>query len=124
MSKENKSEGLGDSISKFTTATGIKSIVNWISGDDCNCDARQEKLNSKFRYKKNPPKCLNEDEFKWLQNYFENPKQFSHIVIKSKVGSIWARVFGMHYKKICDCNGGRQLGRYINELKEVFESYD
>ena len=124
MNKENKSEGLGDSISKFTTATGIKSIVNWLSGDDCNCDVRQEKLNSIFRYKKNSPKCLTELEYNWLTQFFDNPKQFSYIVKKAKIGSIWARVFGVHYKKICDCNGGRQLGRYINELKEVFETYE
>ena len=124
MNKENKSEGLGDTIDKLTTKTGIKSLVNFISGDDCNCDARQEKLNSIFRYKRNKPKCLTEDEYKWLTDYFSNPKQFSHIVVKSKIGLMWAGVFGMHYKKICDCNGGRQLGRYINELKEVYNTYE
>ena len=43
-----KSEGLGDSIDKITTATGIKALVKWISGDDFNCYSRQDKLNKMF----------------------------------------------------------------------------
>lgn len=48
-----KSKGLGDSIEKFTTATGIKAAVDKITGDkDCGCSKRKDKLNKKFPYKK------------------------------------------------------------------------
>jgi len=119
-----KSEGLGDSIDKFTTATGIKKLVKFISGEDCGCDQRQNTLNEIFKYKRNQPKCLTEDEYQWLKSYFDNPSQFSNIVVKTKIGTIWARVFGMHYKKICNCKGNRQLIRYTNELKQIFETYE
>ena len=48
-----KSKGLGDSISKITTATGIKKVVDKISevtGIDCGCEERKKKLNSIFPY--------------------------------------------------------------------------
>jgi len=46
-----KSKGLGDSIEKFTKATGIKKIVDSMAGD-CGCSKRKEKLNKVFPYKK------------------------------------------------------------------------
>jgi hypothetical protein len=49
-----KSKGLGDTIEKLTTATGVKRIVDKISkatGKDCGCGARKEKLNKAMPYK-------------------------------------------------------------------------
>ena len=51
MGRNKKSIGLGDTIEKITTATGIKNVVevfSEITGVDCNCDARKEKLNKIF----------------------------------------------------------------------------
>ena len=45
-----KSKGLGDTIHKITTATGIKKIVDTVS-KDCGCSKRREKLNKSFPYK-------------------------------------------------------------------------
>ncbi len=54
-----KSKGLGDTIEKFTTATGIKSFTqilarNGIFGKnkDCGCNKRKKELNERFPYKK------------------------------------------------------------------------
>ena len=49
MSK--KSKGLGDSVEKFTQATGLKRLVEYVS-KDCGCEDRKEKLNKIFPYKK------------------------------------------------------------------------
>jgi hypothetical protein len=49
-----KSRGLGDTIDKITTATGVKKVVKVISkatGKDCGCSARKEKLNKAMPYK-------------------------------------------------------------------------
>ena len=47
-----KSTGLGDSIQKITEATGIKKVVNNITGNkDCGCDKRKDQLNKLFPYK-------------------------------------------------------------------------
>jgi hypothetical protein len=50
-----QSQGLGDSIEKFTTKTGIKTVVDRVSEGlniPCGCQQRKEKLNKLFPYKK------------------------------------------------------------------------
>lgn len=52
----NKSEGLGDSIEKFTKATGIKKVVEHVAkktGKDCGCKKRKDALNKAVPYRKN-----------------------------------------------------------------------
>ena len=50
-----KSKGLGDSIEKFTKATGIKSFaesVTKLTGKkDCGCNKRKKWLNNRFPYR-------------------------------------------------------------------------
>ena len=46
-----KSKGLGDTIAKFTKATGIATVVKKVTKGDCGCAKRQEQLNKKFPYK-------------------------------------------------------------------------
>ena len=44
-----KSQGLGDTIEKITTTTGIKSVVKKVSEitkKDCGCNKRKEALNN------------------------------------------------------------------------------
>ena len=46
--------GLGDTVERITTTTGIKNVVEYISqqtGKNCGCRGRKEHLNSKFRYR-------------------------------------------------------------------------
>jgi len=49
---EKKSKGLGDTIEKITTATGIKKLVNAVSKEEtCKpCEERKNKLNELFPY--------------------------------------------------------------------------
>jgi hypothetical protein len=49
-----KSKGLGDTIEKITTATGIKKVVEAVSKateTDCGCTKRRDALNRAFPYK-------------------------------------------------------------------------
>jgi hypothetical protein len=50
---EIKSKGLGDTIDKITTATGIKKAVKMMSNEkECTpCEQRRKKLNELFPYK-------------------------------------------------------------------------
>ncbi len=44
-----KSKGLGDTIEKITTATGIKTVVKAVAkatGKDCGCEERKKTLNN------------------------------------------------------------------------------
>tara|TARA_R110000787_G_scaffold3543_2_gene13827 strand:+ start:1213 stop:1392 length:180 start_codon:yes stop_codon:yes gene_type:complete len=47
-----KSRGLGDTIEKFTKATGIKKIVEHVAKGDCGCSKRKDALNKAFSYSK------------------------------------------------------------------------
>ena len=49
-----ESRGLGDSIEKFTKATGIKNVVDKVAEGlniPCGCSARKKTLNNIFPYK-------------------------------------------------------------------------
>ena len=49
------SKGLGDTVEKFTTVTGVKTIVDKVSQGlniPCGCLGRKEALNAIFPYKK------------------------------------------------------------------------
>jgi len=50
------SRGLGDTISKFTKATGLRNLAEIgakaVGKKDCGCKKRQEYLNKAFPYKK------------------------------------------------------------------------
>jgi hypothetical protein len=51
-----KSKGLGDTIHKVTSATGIKKVVDTVSkatGKDCGCGKRRKTLNELFPYNHN-----------------------------------------------------------------------
>ena len=53
--KLNRSKGFGDTIEKFTKATGIKQIVDNVAkatGKDCGCSDRRDSLNRAFPYSK------------------------------------------------------------------------
>lgn len=49
---ERKSKGLGDTIDKITTATGIKKAVKMLSNEEecAPCEQRRKKLNELFPY--------------------------------------------------------------------------
>ena len=60
-----KSRGLGDSIEKFTKATGIKKVVDTVAkatGKDCGCNKRKDNINKMFPYN---PKGM------WLSQRFK-----------------------------------------------------
>ena len=50
-----KSKGLGDTIEKITTITGIKAVVDKVAavtGQPCGCQKRKDALNRVFPYDK------------------------------------------------------------------------
>ena len=53
--KIDRSKGFGDTVEKFTKATGIKQVVDTVSKavkKDCGCGARKDTLNRLFPYNK------------------------------------------------------------------------
>ena len=85
------SEGLGDTVEKITTATGIKKAVKWLAGEDCGCDQRKEKLNQMFRYKK--PKCFTEKEFELIKMAVDTKKNKFSPDEQEEYKQIYERIF-------------------------------
>lgn len=55
MKLTSRSRGLGDTVEKITTATGIKKVVDTVAkaaGKDCGCNKRKDALNRIFPYQK------------------------------------------------------------------------
>ena len=85
------SEGLGDTVEKITTATGIKKAVKWLAGEDCGCRERQKKMNEIWRYQK--PKCFSEKEFELIKMAVDTKKSKFSPNEQEEYKQIYERVF-------------------------------
>lgn len=97
-----KSKGLGDTIEKITTATGIKAAVKAVVGEDCGCDERKEKLNKMFPYKREP-ECLNDEEMSYLSTGVLKKKLLTYDD-RVQIATIHARVFSHKFDVPCTCS--------------------
>jgi hypothetical protein len=114
------SKGFGDSVEKFTKATGIKKMVDTVStalDKDCGCDKRRKRLNDIFPFVK--PKLLTEEEFVFLDQVFT--KEESQIPQPEKILGIYNRVFS-DKQKITNCSPCF-VGTVYNKLKKIWYEY-
>ena len=115
-----KSRGVGDTIEKITTATGIKAAVDWFvdtTGIDCGCDARKEKLNKLFPYKK--PECLTREEYDFLTRI--STKNIVNVADQQTLNSVYNRVF---HDRVQATSCGSCLKGRIDQLMSVHATYD
>jgi hypothetical protein len=110
---------LGDTIEQITTATGIKAAVDWFSeatGVDCGCDARKEKLNKLFRYRK--PECLTKEEYEFVGTM--RGRNTVTAIEQTEVNRIYNRVFKDSVKPTScgSCLRGR-----LQELETLYNAY-
>ena len=114
-----KPSGLGDTIETITTATGIKAAVDWFSevtGVDCGCDARKEKLNKLFRYRK--PECLTKEEYEFVGKM--RGRNTVTAIEQTEVNRIYNRVFKDSVKPT---NCGSCLRGRLQELETLYNAY-
>lgn len=114
-----KSKGLGDTIEKITTATGIKAAVKAVVGEDCGCEERKEKLNKLFPYKREP-ECLTEQELAYLSTGVLKKKTLTYDD-RVQLATIHARVFRHKFDVPCTCSPKiwMQWVRQLNDLLEA-----
>lgn len=116
-----KSIGLGDTIEKFTEATGIKSVVEKVTevtGWDCGCNKRKEVLNKMFPYVK--PNCLIEDDYNYLSNMFSTKLNQLSINQQYKLIDIYERVFRVRLEESNCASCWRDR---VAELRKVFDTH-
>lgn len=123
MGRKKKSVGLGDTVEKFTEATGIKAAVELFSkvtGIDCGCEERKAKLNNLISYRRNV-NCLKEDEYLFLKVLYDNrtnqltPKQ--QVTIKD----IYLNVFS---EKLDSSNCPSCWRTIMGDLRKVYDTYE
>lgn len=113
-----ESEGLGDTIDKIATATGIKKAVKFLAGDDCGCDERQDALNKEFKY--NKPECLTEAEYNYLSDYIKPNRTKVDHADQVKMIQINNRVF---HKKLAPSRCVGCVKRIYSELERLLKTY-
>jgi hypothetical protein len=117
--KPRKNSGLGDTIEAITTATGIKAAVDWFSeatGVDCGCDARKEKLNKIWRYRK--PECLTKEEYDFIGTI--KGRNVITAAQQTEVNRIYNRVFN---DNVQPTNCGSCLRGRVQELETLYNAY-
>ena len=114
-----KAKGLGDTIEQITEATGIKTAVKAVFGDDCGCDARKDKLNKLFPYSRQP-ECLTQDEIDFLSSGVLR-KQTLNYDQRVKIAEIHARVFNHKYDVPCTCSPKIWI-QWMRELQELLDA--
>jgi hypothetical protein len=112
-------KGLGDTIEKITTATGIKKAVKFLAGEDCGCEERKQVLNKKFRYKK--PECFTEIEYNFVKNIVERKTNKISAQENIRMVNIYNRVFG-EKRRGSSCSSCF-LNNVYKPLKALYETY-
>ena len=116
--KKKVSQGLGDTVQKITEATGIDKVVKFIAGDDCGCEERKVKLNKLFPY--NKPKCLNEDDYNYLTNFFALKLNQITPLVQRDLSGIYFRIFGVNLES---SNCPSCWRDYISQISKIYNEY-
>jgi hypothetical protein len=113
------SKGFGDTVAKFTEATGIDKVVHFIAGEDCGCDKRKEKLNKLFPYK--TPECLTEVEHEQLTTLLPNMRVKVKPSEQLQFLKVYNRVFKTNEQptSCASC-----LNDMLRKMKQVYNAYE
>ena len=120
--KPKRSEGLGDTIEKITTATGIKSAVDWFvgaTGIDCGCEERKKKLNAIFKYRK--PECMTREEYEFFAEFKKRRSNSLAFPDQEVLLKMYNRIFNA---KEPHSSCGSCWKERINHLDAVFNTYE
>jgi hypothetical protein len=117
-----KSQGLGDTVEKITTAIGIKKVVDKfseITGVDCNCDQRKETLNKLFPYNEKV-NCLNETDYSKLTKYLSASQTTLTPDEQKEISDIYFNVFNfrLQISSCASCWKGK-----LDELRKIYNEY-
>ena len=116
--KKKQAEGLGDTVENILEVTGIAKVAKWVLGEDCGCEERKQKLNDLWRYKK--PECLTEDEYKYLDTFFNRGTSSVKPSEQRELLNIYNRVL---HEKQQPTSCGSCLRDIVNKLNQLYAIY-
>ena len=115
-----KSKGLGDTVEKITTATGIKKVVEFFNGEPCEaCERRKEYLNKVFRYRKINE--LTEAEYNVLKGIIRPNVTKLNDIEQRQLIEVYNRVFNAK-KKFSTC--APCVRSLYQELEKILKAYE
>lgn len=116
-----RNRGLGDTVEKFTEATGIKKVVEKIT-PNCGCNERRDKLNELFPYRLKP-RCMNELEY----NQWGEFKEVRTLTISKEqvefIAKMYSDIFNVPIFIPCASCSPKPLINMIDKLDKVYENY-
>lgn len=106
-----QSQGLGDTISKITEATGIDKLVK----DDCGCEERRQMLNKLFEYKLKVVNCPTVDDENWFKSLTKDVNNED----RKRLCGLYASTFNVPYYEPCVGCSPKPYIEIYNKLKKV-----
>lgn len=116
--KKQSYKGLGDVVEDVLEKTGVGKVAKWLLGDDCGCEDRKDRLNELFPFRNT--KCLNEDEYKFLDKWFKKTRYKITHKENEKMVQIHNRVFNKKHT-VSSCSGC--IKTKVQELKRLYLEY-
>jgi hypothetical protein len=116
--RKKQAEGLGDTIENVLEVTGIAKVAKWVMGEDCGCDARKEKLNEIWKYKR--PECLTESEYDYLNTFYSRGRNSVTPNEQREILKIYNRVL---HEKMQPTSCGSCLREIVNKLEKLYVVY-
>ena len=115
-----QSKGLGDTVEKVFQSVGIDKLVKFVSGEDCNCEERKEKLNALFPYGRKKAECLTENEYEILNGFFSEVREQISPIEQQALLRINNRAFN-DTQEPTNCDScWRDI---VANLKKLYETY-
>ncbi len=113
-----KLQGAGDLVEKVLQVTKVDKVAKWILGEDCGCEKRKEYLNKVMPFAK--VECLNEDEYNWLDKYYNGKTSRIDSSTQDQFNVIYNRIFN---KKVGRSSCPSCVAQRIKEMRKIYNEY-
>lgn len=123
---KNAKKGVGDLLEIVTERTGIKRAVELFSeltGVDCGCEERKQKLNNLFARHSHKPKCLTKDTYDRIKRFTKGVR--TKVTREQAIGiaTVYSEIFGTRYEVWCGHCPSVWRAK-IGELEKLVKVYD
>ena len=118
--KNKEPKGVGDIVETVLEKTGVAAVAKFVLGEDCGCEERKQKLNEMFR-RSRKPECLQEDEYKWLHEWFSIERNQIKPTDQQALLKIYNRIFNVKQNPTSCASCIREI---IEKMRKVYLTYE
>ena len=118
--KKKEPKGVGDIVETVLEKTGVAAVAKFVLGEDCGCEERKQKLNELFS-RTRKPECLQEDEYKWLNEWFSIERNTIKPTEQQALLKIYNRIFKVKQNATSCASCIREN---IEKMRKVYLTYE